>query len=167
KWHTQSLAAFRSPRGPVGVVDKGQIVFQRPAWRLPPIRASRVVVEVDRHTMATGVDDGLLRASLARGAKGMVIEATGCGNVPPSALPGVRAALEARLPVVLVSRCAEGRVAPAYGYPGGGQVLRQLGVIFGQDLPGPKARIKLMVALGATSDVAEIRTLFEAPPLGA
>jgi L-asparaginase len=167
KWHTQSLGAFRSPRGPIGVVDKGQIVFHRPAARAAPIRAPRLVPEVDLHTMATGVDDGLIRASLARGAKGLVLEATGAGNVPPAVLPGVRAALEAQRPVVLVSRCAEGRVSPAYGYEGGGQMLRELGVIFGQDLPGQKARVKLMVALGMTSEVAEIRTLFESLPPGA
>jgi L-asparaginase len=166
KWHTQSLAAFRSPWGALAVLDRGQVVFQRPAFRVPPLPARRLVSEVDLHTMAPGVDDTLLRASLARGARGLVIEATGCGNVPPAALPGLRAALAAGVPVVLVSRCAEGRVAPAYGYEGGGQMLRELGIIFGQDLPGPKARIKLMVALGATSEVAEIRRQFEsgAPP---
>jgi L-asparaginase len=166
KWHTQSLSAFRSPRGPLAVLDHGQVVFQRPASRVPPLRARHLVSEVDLHTMAPGVDDALLRASLDRGARGLVVEATGAGNVPPSALPGVRAALAASVPVVLVSRCAEGRVAPLYGYEGGGAMLREMGVIFGQDLPGPKARIKLMVALGITSDVAEIRTLFEAPPAG-
>ena len=96
-------------------------------------------------------------------ARGLVIEATGAGNIPPAALPGVRAALAASVPVVVVSRCAEGRVAPLYGYEGGGQMLRELGVIFGHDLPGPKARIKLMVALGTTSDVSAIRGLFEPP----
>ena len=74
-------------------------------------------------------------------------------------MPGMRAALAARMPVVLVSRCAEGRVAPAYGYEGGGRMLRDLGVILGGELPGPKARIKLMVALGVTSDPAELRAL--------
>jgi L-asparaginase len=64
------------------------------------------------------------------------------------------------LPVVVVSRCPEGRVAPAYGYEGGGQMLQELGLILGGELPGPKARIKLMVALGATSDTEEIRRLF-------
>jgi L-asparaginase len=161
KWHTQSLAAFRSARGPLAVLDRGQVVFQRPAFRVPPLRAPRLVSEVDLHTMAAGVDDALLRASLARGARGIVVAATGSGNVPPAVLPGLRAALAASLPVVLVSRCAEGRVAPAYGYEGGGRMLRDLGVIFGQDLPGAKARIKLMVALGATSDVGEIRRMFE------
>jgi L-asparaginase len=163
KWHTQSLGAFRSSRGPLGVLDRGQVVFQRPASRVPPLPAQRLVTAVDLHTMAAGVDDVLLRASLARGARGLVIEATGAGNVPPASLSGLRAALDAGLPVVLVSRCAEGRVAPAYGYEGGGQMLRDLGVIFGQDLPGAKARIKLMVALGATSDVGEIRRMFESP----
>jgi L-asparaginase len=163
KWHTQSLAAFRSARGPLAVLDRGQVVFQRPAFRAAPIQTRRLVSDVDLHTMAAGTDDALLRASLARGARGLVVAATGSGNVPPACLPGLRAALAAHIPVVLVSRCAEGRVAPAYGYEGGGQMLRELGIIFGQDLPGPKARIKLMVALGATSDVAEIRKMFEGP----
>ncbi|HYU43038.1 MAG TPA: asparaginase [Vicinamibacteria bacterium] len=161
KWHTQSLGTFRSARGPLAVLDHGQVVFQRPAFRAPALKASRLVSEVDLHTMAVGTDDALLRASLARGARGLVVAATGAGNVPPACLPGLRAALAASVPVVLVSRCAEGRVAPLYGYEGGGQMLRDLGVIFGQDLPGPKARIKLMVALGATSDVAQIREMFE------
>jgi len=166
KRHAQNLKAFHSPRGPLGVVERGRVVYRRPGLRSPRVLAPRLVPQVDMHTMAAGVDAGLLRASLARGARGIVLEATGCGNVPPSAMPGVRAALAAGVPLVLVSRCAEGRVAPAYGYEGGGRMLRELGVIFGGDLPGPKARIKLMVALGATSELADIRRLFEeAPPL--
>jgi L-asparaginase len=160
KWHTQSLGSFRSTHGPLGVVERGQIHYHRPPFRTPRIDAARLVADVDLHTMAAGVGDALLRASVARGARGLVLEATGCGNVPPSALPGVRAALATGLPVVLVSRCPEGRVAPAYGYEGGGQMLQELGLILGGELPGPKARIKLMVALGATSDTEEIRRLF-------
>jgi L-asparaginase len=40
-------------------------------------------------------------------------------------------------------------------------MLRALGVVLGPGLPGQKARIKLMVALGTTSDLATIRRLFE------
>jgi L-asparaginase len=149
KWHTRRLDAFHSPLGPLALVDHGHVRFERPSVRTPRIPARRLVCEVDLHTMAAGVSGALLRASLARGARGLVLEATGCGNVPPSVLPGLRAALAARVPVVLVSRCAEGRVSPAYGYPGGGRMLQDLGVILGGDLPGPKARIKLMLALGA------------------
>jgi len=162
KWHAQRLRAFHSPGGPLARIARGRLVYRRPSSRPPRLAAERLVPEVDLHTMAAGVDDGLLRASLARGARGLVIEATGAGNVPPAAMPGLRAALAGGVPVVLVTRCAEGRVTPAYGYEGGGQMLRELGVIFGGELPGPKARIKLMVALGVTSDVAEVRRLFEA-----
>lgn len=162
KWHTQSLLAFRSARGPLGIVERGQVRYHRPAFRPARLPSKRLVSEVDLHTMATGVDDALIRASVARGARGLVIEATGCGNVPPSILPGLRAALAARIPVVLVSRCAEGGVAPAYGYEGGGRMLQDIGVILGGDLSGPKARIKLMVALGMTSDPAELRACFGA-----
>jgi len=81
--------------------------------------------------------------------------------VPPAVLPGIRAALRARVPVVVVSRCAEGRVGPLYGFEGGGQRLAEMGVILGGDLGGPKARILLMVALGVTSDAETLRSLFE------
>ena len=161
KWHTQSLQAFRSSHGPLGGFERGSVRYHRPPFRSPILASKRLVSEVDLHTMATGVDDALIRASVARGARGLVIEATGCGNVPPSVLPGVRAALAARIPVVLVSRCGEGSVAPAYGYEGGGRMLQDLGVIMGGDLSGPKARIKLMVALGMTSDPSRLRALFD------
>lgn len=161
KWHSQSLAAFRSPHGPLGAIDRGRIVYHRPAFRAAVLPARRLVSEVDLHTMAAGVDDALVRASLTRGARGLVLEATGCGNVPPAVLPAVRAALAQRIPVVLVSRCAEGRLAPAYGYEGGGRMLKEMGLIFGQELPGPKARIKLMVALGVSEEPADVRRMFE------
>ena len=161
KWHAQHLKAFRSAGGPVAIARNGRVAYKRPRGSRAAVSARRLVPEVDLHTMAAGVDDGPLRASLARGVRGLVIAATGAGNVPPGAMPGIRAALAGGVPVVLVTRCPAGRVTPAYGYEGGGLMLRELGVIFGGELPGQKARIKLMVALGSTSDVARIRALFE------
>jgi L-asparaginase len=161
KWHTQHLDAFRSAHGPLGVVERGRAVYYRPAFRTPVIPTDRIVPAVDLHVVVSGSDDALLKASLARGARGLVIEATGCGNVPPAMVPGIREALGTAVPVVIVSRCPEGRVSPIYGYEGGGRMLRDMGVIFGPELPGPKARVKLMVALGRTRDRAVLRMLFE------
>jgi L-asparaginase len=161
KWHTQALDALHSAHGPVAVVDRGRVAFVRPPFRSERIPARRLVSAVDLHLMASGDDGGLLRASLRRGARGLVIAGTGAGNVPPDAVPAVRAALRARRPVVLTSRCPEGRVAPIYGFPGGGVRLRELGVILAPGLPAAKARIKLMVALGHTADPAELRRIFE------
>ena len=166
KRHAQDVKAFHSPDGPLAMVDGASVAWRRTDVRRPRLPATRLVPEEDLHTMAAGVDDALLRASLARGARGLVIQATGAGNVPPAAMPGVRAALAAGVPVVLATRCASGRVTPAYGYEGGGQMLRELGVIFAGELPGAKARIKLMVALGASSDVAAVRAAFEGASTG-
>jgi L-asparaginase len=162
KRHTQRLDAFHSELGPVGVLDRGRVRFHDPPSRGPVLRPRRLVTAVDLHVLAAGSDAALLRASLARGARGLVLEGTGAGNVPPAVLPGIRAALRARVPVVVVSRCAEGRVGPLYGFEGGGQRLAEMGVILAGDLGGPKARIHLMVALGVTSDPERLRVLFGA-----
>src|SRR5206468_10576409 len=107
KWHTQSLDAFRSPHGPLGVIDRGQVVYHRPPFRAAVLPAQRLVSGVDLHTMAAGVDDALVRSSLPRGARGLVLERTGCGDVAPAVLRAVSAGLAERIAVVLVSRCAE------------------------------------------------------------
>jgi L-asparaginase len=161
KWHTQSLAAFRSPHGALGAMERDSIAYYRPPFRGPVLPAAAIVPQVDLHTMAAGADGAPLFASVQRGARGIVIEATGSGNVPPTVMPAVDAALQAGTAVVVVSRCPEGRVFPAYGYEGGGRRLRELGVILGGDLPGPKARIKLMVALGVSADREALRRMFE------
>ncbi len=93
--------------------------------------------------------------------KGIVIEALGRGNVPPSMIPGIKKATETGIPVVMVSRCPTGRVLDTYGYEGGGRHLRDLGVILGKNLPGQKARIKLMLILSLTKDMDTIRNMFE------
>ena len=90
-----------------------------------------------------------------------MIEGSGAGNVPGTAVPGIEYALDRGLPVVLTSRCPAGALAPTYGTPGGGRTLRDLGVIAGGELTGPKARIALLVLLGLTQDHERIRRHFE------
>jgi len=85
----------------------------------------------------------------------------GRGNIPPLMVEGIENAINKGIAVVIVSRCFEGRVFDSYGYHGGGKELRNLGVIFGDNLPGQKARIKLLVALSYTKDLDEIKSIFE------
>jgi L-asparaginase len=70
-------------------------------------------------------------------------------------------AIEAGLPVVITSRCPRGRVLDTYAYDGAGRQLTQIGAILGGMLPSHKARIKLMLALGAGWNVEQIRESFE------
>jgi L-asparaginase len=48
-----------------------------------------------------------------------------------------------------------------YGYAGGGADLRKKGAIMSEHPIGQKAKIKLMVVLGKTSNLEEIRQYFE------
>jgi L-asparaginase len=61
------------------------------------------------------------------------------------------------IPVIVTSRCPEGRVKPVYGN-GGGRDLERAGAIFAGDLSGAKARILAAVALG--SEGIDLRAVF-------
>lgn len=161
KSHTQNLGAFKSGIGPVAILDRSGVRFVRSAVRRRFVQTGSIDSRVDLHVVATGSDDRLLRASLESGARGLVIEGTGAGNVPPLTVPGIQAAIKAGLPVVITSRCGAGSVAPLYGYEGGGEQLQRLGCIMGGDLVGQKARILLMVALAAGLSDLALRSLFE------
>jgi L-asparaginase len=122
---------------------------------------SKVESRVSLIKVCAGMDSSFIRFSVDKGDKGIVIEALGRGNVPPQMVEGIRYALSKGVPVVIVSRCYEGRVYESYGYEGGGKHLRTMGVIFGESLPGQKARIKLMVALSLFNDLNDVREWFE------
>jgi L-asparaginase len=62
-------------------------------------------------------------------------------------LGATREAVAAGVPVLVTSRCEDGRVLPLYG-DGGGVDLAAAGAIFAGDLRGVKARILLAVLLG-------------------
>lgn len=162
KANSMSLNAFRTPGfGPIGIVDNNEILFYRNRVEKQYIDTNKVESHVDLIKCASGMDSSFLDFSIDRGAKGIVIEAMGRGNIPPLMVDGVKRALDKNIPVVLVSRCFEGRVLDTYGYHGGGKELKNMGVIFGDTLSGQKARVKLMLALGKTNDLNYIKDLFE------
>jgi L-asparaginase len=162
KTHTEALDTFQSPDfGSLGIVDKDRVLILRRPVLHEHIDTNNVDTHVDIIKMAAGVDDRLIRYAVESGAHGLIIEALGRGNIPTYALPGIEFAIERNLPVVIVSRCLRGRVLDTYGYKGGGHELRQMGAILGGSLSGQKARIKLMLALGLTTNVEEIRSIFE------
>lgn len=162
KANAMALNAFRTPNyGPVGIVDNNQVLFSRQTIRPESHEVETLETRVSLIKTCTGMDSSFLDFCLERGDVGIVIEAMGRGNIPPQMVPGVRNAISKGVPVVIVSRCFEGRVFDSYGYPGGGRNLRELGVILGDNLNGQKARIKLMVALSATKSLETLREWFE------
>ncbi|MEW8955304.1 asparaginase [Clostridium sp.] len=162
KTNSMSLGTFRTPNfGPIGMVDNNKVLFYRDSYDKESYLIDSIESKVALIKCAVGMDSSFIDYSIDKGYKGIVIEAMGRGNIPPGMVDGVKRAIEKNIPVVVVSRCFEGRVCDSYGYPGGGKDIRNLGVIFGDTLPGQKARIKLMVALSKTKDIKEIKTIFE------
>ena len=162
KTHTTNPATFASPgHGPAGVVTPTGVHFSSPATAREPLVVERIEERVVLAKLVTGMDDRLLRWLVDDGVAGLVIEGSGAGNVPGTTVSGIVHALDRGVPVVLTSRCQAGALSPTYGTPGGGRTLRNLGVIAGGELTGPKARIALMVLLGLTRDREPIRRYFE------
>ena len=162
KANSMVLNAFRTPTfGPIGIVDDEKVLFYREENREKSLRLESINKEVAIIKCAAGMDSKFIDYAISLGYQGIVIEALGRGNVPPTRVPGIENALNKGIPVVLTSRCYEGRVCDSYGYLGGGKQLKNLGVIFAENLPSQKARIKLIVLLSANKDRAYIRHSFE------
>lgn len=162
KTHTEEAGTFQSPNfGPLGVVDMGKVLlYRRPVFR-ETTKVSGIGGRVDLFKLYTGADDRFIRYAVETGARGLVVEALGRGNVPPAVVPGIQFAVSRHLPVVITSRALRGRVLDAYGYEGAGKSLRQMGVIFADTLNSQKARIKLMLILSVTQDPLEVKRFFE------
>ncbi len=161
KTNTLSLNTFQSRYGPIGIIDTNDLIIHREIPGRDVIEADSIEKNVYLIKSCLDMDPQIIDFYLSQGAKGIIIEAMGRGNLPPSFIPYIKKAVDRRIPVVIVSRCPSGRVMSSYGYEGGGKMLHELGVIFGGELSGQKARIKLMLALGKSGDPEYIRGLFE------
>lgn len=162
KTNTLSLDTFKSPEfGPLGIVDNDEVLFHRNIISHQHIKTNTIEEKVALVKIASGMNSDILNFYIDSNYKGIVIEALGRGNIPPAMIIGVEKAIQSNMPVVMVSRCPTGRVLDSYGYEGGGRHLRELGVILGGNLPGQKARIKLMLALGMTNNMDKIKEIIE------
>lgn len=162
KTHTEATDTFQSRDfGPLGIVDKDRIIIARRPAHHEHIVATKLEERVDIIKLAAGADGRFINFALEDGARALVIEGMGRGNVPVAALPAIERAVGMGLPVIITSRCPRGRVLDTYAYEGAGRQLKRMGAILGGLVPSHKARIKLMVALGAGWSVEQIRASFE------
>jgi L-asparaginase len=149
KTHTSSVETFKS--GDFGFL--GEVDFDRIIYGRSPLRRQHVPLKTDTLpsveivAMYGGADGSLVRAALDHGAKGLVIEALGWGNVNLPTFAAVKEAMARNIPVVITTRVPNGRVLPNYGFDGGGKTLRDAGAVMGDDLSPQKARILLMLLL--------------------
>jgi L-asparaginase len=163
KTHTSDVETFKSGDfGFLGVVDQDRVVFSRAPTRRQhiPLKGGPLP-RVDIVPMYAGADGALLRAAVAAGAKGVVVQALGWGNTNVPLYEAVKAAVGRGVVVVISTRVPNGRVLPVYGFQGGGRTLMEAGAVFADNLSPQKARILLMLALQDTAKPAEIQQLFD------
>ena len=158
KTDSSKTDAFISPSlGLLGIVDPDRIVYYRNSEIHEKIVTEVLEPNIDLIKCCSGMDGRFIDMSIQKGARAIVIEAFGRGNIPKSMLPSLYNAIEKNILVVLVSRTYTGRVLPEYGYEGGGLFLQKKGVILGGDLKGPKMRVKLMALFGKYENAADVK----------
>ncbi|MEO9101050.1 MAG: asparaginase [Burkholderiaceae bacterium] len=164
KTHTGNVETFNS--GQFGMI--GEVYPDRVIFVYAPLRRQHIAIQqasmpqVDIVPMYGGADGAALRAAVDRGAKGIVVQALGMGNMNESMFEAVKYALGKKVPVVVSTRVHNGRVLPNYGFIGGGKTSADAGAVMAGDLKPAKARILLMLLLqSGLSSKDELQAAFD------
>ncbi|MFD1039511.1 asparaginase [Virgibacillus byunsanensis] len=162
KTSTSNVATFQSPQyGPIGIITRDSIIFHHTVISKYTYPVENISKNVFLLKAFAGMDEQILQVILKANPDGLVIEAFGQGNLPKDTVESIEQFIKQDIPVILVSRSFKGIVQPIYGYPGGGRQLKDRGVIFANGLTGPKARIKLLIALEQTNNYEALKNIFE------
>lgn len=161
KTHASNISTFQSPQyGPIGIITKQATSFHHKPIARDHYSITKLTKKVMLLKAFAGMEKEWVEAVINHGLDGLIFEAFGQGNLPPSVVPALKTITSQGIPVVLVSRCFNGIVESTYEYDGGGKQLKEMGIIFSNGLNGQKARLKLMVALELTSNFGELQEIF-------
>ena len=163
KTHTMSLDTFKSIEfGPLGIIDHNEVIYYRDITHFKEYGLkNQIDPNIYLIKAYAGMNGDLINYFIKQGAKGIVIEALGRGNLPPTMMNAIDAAIKKGIYVVIVSRCYSGRVLDTYAYEGGGKDLTNRGCILGGNLNGQKARILLMLAVANNCSFNDVKNLYK------
>ena len=137
-------AAFTSapyPRLGAVVDSKTVLVSTPPPLHPRPFGEPETDVAVIR--AYSGMTNGVLNAVIDAGARGIVIEGSGAGNVPVELFSTIIELTTWEIPVVIAPR-----VPVVGGRPTGAELAEKAGAILAPGMTAGHARVALMVALG-------------------
>jgi L-asparaginase len=149
KSHTVDVETFQSGEwGYLGSVVNERVTFHRsPLRRLHLPLQSPDLPRVDIVPMYAGADGALVRAAVAAGARGVVIESVASGHVNGAMHEAVVDAMKQGVAVVVSTRIPRGGTRVGYGFAGSSALMVKDGAVLSGDLSPWKARIVLMLAL--------------------
>ncbi len=148
--------------GPLGFADADRVViYEKPLRRhtrtsefnirslpekLPPVEILYAYTESPGYLVDVAVETG--------GVKGLVIDGTGAGSLAGTQTDAVKRAQAKGVVIVATARTRGGRVQ---------ETIRrtEAKIVPGDNLPPEKARILLQLALTKTTDLAEIKRIFD------
>lgn len=151
KVHAGNIDGFASSSeyGLVGVVDDEDVIIHQKAIKRETYKLQSALPYVEIIKCSLGSNGKLIEYAAEIGAKGIVLEGFGRGQVHPEVADGVQKAIEKGATVVITTSTPEGNVKMVYDTPGTAYDLHQKGAILGRDYDSKKARIKLAVMLAA------------------
>jgi L-asparaginase len=161
KVHASRVDTFRSAGfGKLGEVDEGVVhIGRRPAARVV-LETPTLDPDVELIAPGLGSTPRLLQSCGECGVTGVVISAFGRGNAPMGFAAAAEGLIAKGIPVVIASRCAEGRTMAVYGKDSGATTLVEAGCILAGALSAHKSRLLLSALIGAGESVEGIRAVF-------
>jgi len=153
KMNSMNPDTFRSPEfGPLATIDEDRVHWRRrPIRRTPNYDPDPTKLGSDVCALTTTADMSGHAIRAAADTPALCLAVTGAGHIPPGIIPMLEDLREDGVPIIVTTRCPEGRLARrTYDFPGSEATLRRLGCYF-SDRNLQKARIETIIALAANS----------------
>ena len=164
KTHTLNVSTFLTPQfGALGSVDPDGVRYYRAPLRRQHVDVPRdaALGRVEIVTNYAGADGSVVRGILAQGGlDGLVVEASGVGNLSNRLFEALQEVRSRGIPVVISTRVHAGRTLALYAGAGSGVTLEGIGCVFADNLPPHKARVLLLAALTRTRDPEALRAIY-------
>jgi L-asparaginase len=167
KIHSVDFNAFTmvDGRNALGQIQNDRVSFSEEASPLPSKACTlslSLCTDITLYQLFPGCSPDLLMKAIDSGTKGIILLGYGSGNVPNqgrSFLPLLAYAAEKKIPVVLGTQCLYGGCSSTYEV---GELALNTGALSAGNLSTESCILRLMHLLGQTSDLEEIRRLWNA-----
>jgi L-asparaginase len=172
KMHAYALNAFTSiDRPPFGMITRKIELFRPPFNQRNSGKKTsldtRINPSVALIKVFPGMNPSIFDALVAKGIKGIVLEAYGEGNLPiedNSIIPALEELHSNEIPVVVTTQCIFGKSEMLYYETG--RKAYEIGCIPGFDMISEVALVKLMLVLARTTKFRDIKSQLHTPLVG-